>query len=776
MRIVKYVLLGAAGVIVAAGAVLAYVVATFDPNQYKPQIVRAVKERTQRTLRIDGDIRLSFYPDIGARFGKVSLSERSSEHEFASLRDARVSVKLMPLLSKRVIVDAVEIQGLRVNAVRFKDGTTNFSDLAVAPAGGKPTIGPETSKAPKMPVVIDIARIVVEDSAFNYMDQVTGTKYAVSKFNLKTGRVAPDVPADIDLALAVRSEKPAVDLEGTLRTRLEFDLDRPRYRLDGLDLSARGSAAGIRNVTVSAKGDLDTRPESGEWIASRFVFALSGKREDRELDLKFDIPKLGIAQDRVSGENIVLSATETGGKRRLVARIELPGISGSARAFRTARLNANVDLRQDGATVEAKVSAALAGSIVAERIELPDFTANVRVDNPRLPKNPVEAILKGRAVIDLAKQTAGVNFASRFDESNIRGRAGLAKFAPPAYTFDLDVDRLDADRYVTKGGSGPTGTSPGGVGKPQPERLIDLAALKDLNANGTIRIGALKVSNVKASDVRIDFKAAGGRLEANPVSANLYQGSMQGAVGVSAQSVPQFAVKQNLTGISIGPLLKDFADQDSLEGRGNVTLDITAQGNTASALKKALNGKAAVALKDGAVKGIDIAGSIRSAKARLGMLKGEQVQQANRQQKTDFTELSANFDIRNGVARNRDLDLKSPLLRVGGEGEINIGEGTLNYLVRASIVATTRGQGGRELADLQGVTVPVRVAGPIGDPSYRLDFSALATETVKRKVEEAVRRRIEERLSGGTRGDDASKSQPGSARRLEDAVKGLFGR
>ena len=74
MKIIKYVLIALGGLVILAGAVLAYVAATFDPNQYKPQIVQAVKERTQRTLRLEGDIGLSFWPSIGAKIGKASLS------------------------------------------------------------------------------------------------------------------------------------------------------------------------------------------------------------------------------------------------------------------------------------------------------------------------------------------------------------------------------------------------------------------------------------------------------------------------------------------------------------------------------------------------------------------------------------------------------------------------------------------------------------------------------------------------------------------------------
>jgi AsmA protein len=46
--------------------------------------------------------------------------------------------------------------------------------------------------------------------------------------------------------------------------------------------------------------------------------------------------------------------------------------------------------------------------------------------------------------------------------------------------------------------------------KKQPEQPLDLSALKGLNANGSIRVGSLKVANVKASSVRIDIKAANG--------------------------------------------------------------------------------------------------------------------------------------------------------------------------------------------------------------------------------------------------------------------------
>ncbi len=90
-KTLKYGLLGVGAVVVLAAAGLAYVAASFNPNDYKAQIIQAVKNSKQRNLRLDGDIKLSFFPSIGASLNKVSLSEFRSDKEFAAIESARVS-------------------------------------------------------------------------------------------------------------------------------------------------------------------------------------------------------------------------------------------------------------------------------------------------------------------------------------------------------------------------------------------------------------------------------------------------------------------------------------------------------------------------------------------------------------------------------------------------------------------------------------------------------------------------------------------------------------
>src|SRR2546428_13762481 len=98
----------------ALGVVAALLVAgilvfalTFDPNSYKNDIERMAMERTGRTLRLQGELKLVFFPSLGAGVGGGPLSERGGPAELISLQSAPASGQLTPLLRGHVIGDAV---------------------------------------------------------------------------------------------------------------------------------------------------------------------------------------------------------------------------------------------------------------------------------------------------------------------------------------------------------------------------------------------------------------------------------------------------------------------------------------------------------------------------------------------------------------------------------------------------------------------------------------------------------------------------------------------
>ncbi len=349
--------------------------------------------------------------------------------------------------------------------------------------------------------------------------------------------------------------------------------------------------------------------------------------------------------------------------------------------------------------------------------------------------------VKGEAEIDMEKRSASADLSGKFDDSHVRAKLAVKHFASPAYRFDVGIDRLDADRYLA-------GSRDSGPGKP-----FDLSFLRKLDASGNLAIGALKVYGLQLSNVALGIHAADSRLNLDPIRADLYQGKSAGSAVVEALAVPKFRLKENLSGISVGPLIRDMTKKDILEGRGAVAVDLKASGNLVGDLRKSLAGKASLRLTDGAVRGIDMAAALRGIQSKMG---GAKSGAANASEKTDFSELSATFDIRNGVAHNSDLAAKSPLFRLGGEGDIDIGRSALNYLARVSVVATLQGQGGADLSSLRGVTVPVRISGPFDSLHYSLDIASMASGALKAKVEQQkteVKDKVKERLLKGLFGN-----------------------
>ncbi|HMV01341.1 MAG TPA: AsmA-like C-terminal region-containing protein, partial [Rhodocyclaceae bacterium] len=170
--------------------------------------------------------------------------------------------------------------------------------------------------------------------------------------------------------------------------------------------------------------------------------------------------------------------------------------------------------------------------------------------------------------------------------------------------------------------------------------------------------------------------------------------------------------------------------------------------------KKALAGSASVALRDGAIKGINLAKTLRDLKGKLGA-KQSSTADADGREKTDFSELTASFRIAGGVAHNDDLAMKSPFLRLGGNGDIDIGNDRLDYLAKVSVVDTAKGQEGKDLDHLKGLTVPVRLHGPFDKLAYKLELGDLIGQAAKAQVEakkEEVKAKAEDKLKGKLKG------------------------
>ena len=735
MKAVKIIAFVLGGLVALLAAVAAYIVATFDANKWKGEIAQLVQKEKNRSLKIEGDLSLSLFPSVAVQLGRATLSEHNSEQVFAAVNSARISLRLLPLLSKQVVVDTVELDGVKARLVRFKDGRLNIDDL----------VSKDEKEKTRTP--FDIAGVKFSNGELAWRDEKAGQEVTLSGLNLKTGRLANAAADRFELSAQLAGNKPKLAAALKAGGEYRYDLDQKRYGAGKLDLRLTGDVAEMKGLELALAAAALQLSGAGELGVEQLLLTAKGKEGADAFEARVEAPQLALTAEKASGAAVNASLKLAGAQRAVDAKIVLSGVEGKSQSLQAGKLTLELDARQGETTLKGSLASALAANLEKQTVELPAFSGELNVANPQMPLKSVKLPLTGGLRADIDGQTAALNANTQFDESRIAAKVNVSRFAPLALAFDLDIDRLNVDKYLPPKAADAKGTE---GGKPAPEKPIDFSPLKGLNASGTVKIGQLQVSNVKASNVRLEVKAAGGKLDVAPLTANLYDGSLNGALSVNANN-NQVALRQNLANVNINPLMKDALDKDVLEGRGNVALDVATAGTTVAAMKKGMGGTASLNLKDGAIKGINLAKTFRETKAVFTMRK-DAVQQAKQTEKTDFSELSATFRIAKGVARNDDLSMKSPFIRLGGAGDIDIGEDRMDYLAKASVVASTGGQGGKELDHLKGMTVPVRVSGPFDQLASNIEFGGLVAEAAKAKVEEKVKSKIGEKAGGALKG------------------------
>ena len=266
--LVGLLLLG--GVLLVAAIVLAP--RLFDPNDYKDQLAALVQKETGRELSLAGPIEISLFPWVGVRLGEARLgnAEGFGPEPFARIRGAQVRVKLMPLLSKTVMLDRIRIEGLTFNLARDARGRTNWDDLlksrlpGAQPGSGSPP--PASGGTSRQPAPLEISALTVggldiEDAQLFWDDRQNHSRYSLDDLDLTTGPIQSNQPIALTLAVALSSSRPALRGQLQLQGDLHADHRRARYRFPELTIRARAEGADLPGsgtaAVVKAQVDLN---------------------------------------------------------------------------------------------------------------------------------------------------------------------------------------------------------------------------------------------------------------------------------------------------------------------------------------------------------------------------------------------------------------------------------------------------------------------------------------------------------------------------------------
>lgn len=691
----------------------------FDPQAIRTQAEEWVSRHTGRQLQIAGDLRLALYPRLGVAMGRVSLSERDQPGtRFAAIDEVRVGVPVVPLLSGRLEVEEVFVTGLDVRIVRFPDGTMNIDDLAGGAAAGTQAPPGEMApgNAPALPAGFRLAGIRVENARLTYRDEQTARETVLDSLRLNLGPLADGAAGRLEFAAELREGQQRLHAALSSGYRLQFA--PPQIALDGLDIRVRGHWAGVPELDA-------------HWTSATLA---------------------------ADAEALVLGASQ------LRAAVRLP-----AAAAELALTLPDMRLGLPAGTRTLAIAA---------------YTGDLKLTQATLPGGRLSVGLTGRVDADLDALSAHGENRLRVDETTLQASWRIPKFSPLAVTFDAGIDRLNVDRYLPQAAPAQPPATPATSAAPagaDPQIRLPLPA--GIDVSGKLRAGELQVAGVKLTTLDLGMRVADRRLSVAPLRFDLYGGRATGRLSADAGGGQRFAVQLALEEVNLQPLLIDAAKTDLLAGRGRVGLDVTAGGQSLSALKAGLAGTASLALRDGAIKGINLARSLRELKSGLASgvaaPSSDAPESAGKDAQTDFSDLTASFRIARGVARNDDLLARSPFLRLTGAGDVDLPNGSLDYLAKVTVVNTATGQDGKSLDHLRGLTIPLRIRGPFAAPKFRLEVAGLAKEAAKEAAKDAARAKLGDKL-GLPAGTETEAVREEAKTRLKEKVderlKGLFGR
>jgi AsmA protein len=683
-----------------------------DTNRFKSEIIQYVKVHSQRDLVLQGDLKLTFFPKLGLDSGRVTLSERNSAREFASINNARLYIAWWPLFRKRLVLERVDVDGIHANLTRFKDGTTNFDDLLIR-------------NEVLSPVTFDIEGLRITNSAINWQDEMVWQRVALQDLKIETGRLADTVPGNLKASFHLNSEKLRSDSNIELNSGLFFDRNAGRYDFPDIDGTLAGTVAGFSSLDLGFKGSLDSNPAQQSLLAENLQLSGKGNYGQRSIETRLAVPRLQFTKGVLNGGNLTLDATLSQFDEKWKVSAQMPGFEFANKTLKAPAVSADLDFSGPGRTLHGNLS----GPVSVDFKATPKLLSSAWSLEFSAKHTMLSGELSGKANgslhADLAERSAHLAFKARIDDSDIAGTLAVEDFSHPEYKLGLNISRIDLDRYI----------SPDWLKRYQNDAThLDLAWLKGLNLSGSVHAGEIRLAKLKASRLVAGVKIEQSGLTVAPLTARLYGGTLSGSISATAQGKPQFRLVQNLTGVQVNSLLADTAAIGKLSGKGNVALDFSSAGGSVGQLRKALNGSLSLALGRGSIAGIDLRSALIEGKDQLGVQGAAHVHETRFSERTDFSELKAVFSVKDGTSRGNSFELRYPLYRVSGGGDITLGSGSVNYQLAATVASALKRRSAGELTDLKGVTVPVRVSGPWAAPAIAVDFAGASGAIVTRQI------------------------------------------
>lgn len=259
MKFIKWLLAILVGVVLL---VTLYLTVFFDLNNFKPEIVDAVKKQTGREFVISEDLSWTFFPAIGINLGGVSLSNPQGFTPAAMLEvhEAVAEVALMPLFKREIEIAQLSLEGAKINLVTRKDGSSSLDGLsgeAAAKSQETPTASAPNAKLNS----INIGGVSITNTQINVIDEAQQQTQTFTLTRFTLGAFSLDKFSPLAYEFTATLPDMTVNSEGKGELKLSQDFNQLTLKQLAIETEVEGGAIPNKKlnteIALDAQIDLD---------------------------------------------------------------------------------------------------------------------------------------------------------------------------------------------------------------------------------------------------------------------------------------------------------------------------------------------------------------------------------------------------------------------------------------------------------------------------------------------------------------------------------------
>ena len=664
-RRTRLLLIVAGTIVGAALLVLVAVNLLISADWVRDRVANRIKEQTGRELTVNGTTALLFTPGPHVVITDATFVDpegRAGTTDFSVARLV-IDVSLMELMSRNIDAKRIVLERPVL--------TLRLGDDDRQPKKPKTAKATDPSAKPRRDVKLRDVRI--EDGTVNIVYDERGTARRVE--HIAATLSLPTLTAPFTGSGKFDWKEQTVDFSFELTSVADLREKRPARLVLALDtpsLAARFDGSLLTRPSLTGQGELSAKahsvPSLLAWMREKPAAAtgigdgeLASHVAWKDGEITFSNARFALEHARGQGQAVV--------------------------AFRAPRPHIRAALALDYLDLN------------------PFLAAGPKAEEADRKPSASEPRATPRAESDAPADARGAKDWFTKPEADRSAGAGVQEAEPGA-----SAETAPAETAPSESASPPPQTAP------VPAKTASPASF---DADVNLNVRKTRVFHLELGPSSLGLAFRDGVLNATLGGMELYDGHASGKLVLdAAKPVPAFTGDFLLDGVQAKTLLSDAAQFSLLEGHTKLALEISGVGRSAEEIKSSLAGQGSIAVSNGAIEGVNLSEMI----GQLGAGEIPDLRQGPGA-KTAFTDLGGSFTIKNGIAETDNLTATSPLLKVAAAGTVNLVQGTIDLLANPEIVAGPEGQRGAN--DLAGLSVPIRIEGPLDRPTISPEIKTL---------------------------------------------------